>query len=144
MNTWMPYYLYCKYTNGHLNAILFNRSAYLCNGYKQKSPPLFFCLSIAKWKHEKYGSHDIIVIEIASLTIVHDRKAHIPFFEPCGIFFSFRMSIHRRPQITSNPLKTLDLSGRFKIVVQVRGSSSRKKYRMTQKREYVPFYHALW
>ena len=87
MSTWTPYYLYCKSTNGHLNAILFHRSAYLCNRYKEKSPPLFFCLSIAKWKHEKYGSHGIIVIEIASLTIVHDRKAHIPLFESCGIFF---------------------------------------------------------
>ena len=35
----MPYYLFCKFTNEHLNAILFNSSEYLCIRYKEQSLP---------------------------------------------------------------------------------------------------------
>ena len=91
MVTWMPYYLFCQSTNGHLNAILFNSSAYLCTKYREKSPPPFFCLSIVNWKLEKYGSQDIIIIGIDSLNIMQYRKAHITLFVSSGILFFLRM-----------------------------------------------------
>ena len=111
----MPYYLFCKSTNGHLNAILFNRPAYLYTRNKEQSPPPFFCLSIVKLKLDKYGSQDIIIIGIASLTIVHNRKAHIPFFESSGILFFFRMgplpalpfsTVHTNPIFSRSDLRS--------------------------------------
>ena len=56
---------------------------------QRTTPTPIFCLYIVKWKLEKSASQDIIIIGLASLTIVHNRKVHVPFFEssvffPCG------------------------------------------------------------
>ena len=74
------YYLFYKSTNGHLNAILFNNSSYLCTRYKEQSLPPIFFLSIVKLKIEKSGRQDIIIIGISSLIIVHYKRHIFPFF----------------------------------------------------------------
>ena len=77
MGIWMPYYL----TAQHIYV----------TGTKNNLHPQYFCLSIVKWKLEKSVRQDIIIIGIVSLTIVHDRKAHIPFFDSSSTFLLLRM-----------------------------------------------------
>ena len=91
MRNRIPNYLFVSLKNWHSNAILFNRPAYLCIRYKNNLHPKFFCLFTVKGKLEKYGFQDIIHIEIASLTIVHNRKMHIPFFKLYGILSFLNM-----------------------------------------------------
>ena len=66
MGIWMPYYLIAHHI-------------YVPSTKKNLHHQYIF-LSIVKWKLEKSGIQDIIIIGIDSLTTVHDRKAHIPFF----------------------------------------------------------------
>ena len=77
MGILMPYYL----TDQHIYV----------PGTKHILNPQLFCLSVVKWKLDKYGSQDIIIIGIASLNIVQDRKAHIPFFYSSSILFFLQM-----------------------------------------------------
>ena len=74
MGILMPYYL----TDQHIYV----------PGTKNNFHPQFFSISILKWNIDKYGSQDIFIIGIASFTIAHDRKSHIPFFSAIRYFFS--------------------------------------------------------
>ena len=62
----MPYYL----TDKHI----------CVPGTKKNIYPQFLFLSVLSWKFGKSGIQDIIIIGIHSLTIVHNKMAHIPFF----------------------------------------------------------------
>ena len=92
----MLYYLIYKYTNGHLSAILFKSSAYFCIRYREQSSPPISPLSVIKWKSEKSEIQDIVIIGIASTTIVHNKKAHIPFFSH-PVFFSCIWPLYLHP-----------------------------------------------
>ena len=60
---------------------------------QKQSPPPIICLFIVKWKLEKSGIQDIIIIVIASLTMMHNKKAYIPFFRHL-VFFSCVWSLY--------------------------------------------------
>ena len=49
-------------------------------GTKKNLYPQFLFLFVVKWEFEKSGIQDIIIIGINSLTIVHNKMAHILFF----------------------------------------------------------------
>ena len=79
MGILMPYYL----TAHHIYV----------PGTKNNIRRQFLCLYVVKWKLDKYRSHDNIIIGIASLTIVQNRKAHIPSFNHM-FFFPFREALY--------------------------------------------------
>ena len=80
MGIWMPYYS----TAPHIYV----------PGTKNNLHPQFFWIFVVKWMLEKYGIQDIIIIEIYSLNIVQNRKAHIPFFSHLVFSFSCRWDLY--------------------------------------------------
>ena len=61
------------------------------------------------------------------------------------IYLQFLQDDHTPPTPErKSDLENIGFSGRLKIGMQVKGPSARKKYQMTQKREYAPLYHVLW
>ena len=111
---------------------------------------------IAKERHlqrnktiiKKSGIGSSRILLISNMLMEEERTWHVGKTNNWDTNFtasSCGMSIHREPHITSQTLKTLDFSGRLKMGVQVKGQSAGKtKYQMNKKREYAPFYRALW
>ena len=69
-----------------------------------------FSLSVVKWNLEKSGIQDIIIIGIYSLTIVRNRKAHIPFFSHPGFFPLWMVHLTALPFsiVQENPMFSRD------------------------------------
>ena len=86
MGTWMPYFFVSLQMGIWMPYYLTAKHIYV-PGTKNNIHPLFPPLSIVKLKPERSGSQDIIIIGIDSLTIVHNRKSHIPFFLSHPFFY---------------------------------------------------------
>ena len=97
----MGIFITCYLTNYHIYV----------PGTKNNFHTQFYFISIVYWKFEKYGSEDIIIIGIASINRVHDRKAHIPLFLFIWYLFFFAYVPFNFTSLFNRPEKLISFTG---------------------------------